>query len=71
MTANTRAATNNIRKLRKNHGLSVHELSDLLNVHWNTIYNWETGRTEPKSSQICALAELFGCDAETVMALTD
>ena len=62
---------NNIRNLRNSKGMTVLELSNLINVCTNTIYSWERGDTEPKSSQICALAEVFECDAETIMSLRD
>lgn len=61
--------SNNIRELRKKHGMSVDELADKMGVHTNTVYNWERGDTEPKSSQICVLSEIFECDAETILSL--
>ena len=45
--------------LRERAGLSHAELADLLGVQWRTIYNWESGTTEPKQDALVVLAEAF------------
>jgi len=44
--------------------VSVCELSQLLGVHRKTLYNWKAGMSEPLSSQVGKMAEIFGvtCD---------
>lgn len=60
---------NNIRKLRNQMKWTQEQLGNKLGVHSNTVKNWELGATDPKSPQIIAMAELFGCNAEQVMGL--
>ena len=45
---------------RVNVGLKVADVADLIGVNKATIYNWESGLTEPKAGQIALLVELYG-----------
>lgn len=62
---------NRIRELRKGKGLSQTQLAEKLGVHRNTVGNWEDGTTEPKSSNLTDMAQLFGCSVEHVMGLPE
>lgn len=62
---------NNIRRLRTEMQWTQEDLGQRLGVHHNTVGNWEDGTSEPRSSQIAAMAKLFGCSVETVMGLAD
>jgi len=45
---------------RVNAGITVVKVADLIGVNKATIYNWESGLTEPKAGQIALLVELYG-----------
>lgn len=62
---------NNIKVLREREGWSQELLGARVGVHFNTIGNWEDGTSEPRASQIAAMADLFGVSVETVMGLAD
>jgi transcriptional regulator with XRE-family HTH domain len=49
-----------IRELRDEFGWSQFELASRVGVTPSTVYNWESGRTEPRLSQLRALSEVFG-----------
>ena len=49
----------NIKNLRKVHGLDQATLAQTLNVSPKTISHWETNYTEPSISQLIALANYF------------
>jgi DNA-binding transcriptional regulator YiaG len=44
--------------LRKRLGLSANEVGTLLGISAQTIYNWETGKTRPRASQLPVIASL-------------
>jgi transcriptional regulator with XRE-family HTH domain len=63
---------NSIKELREGAGLSQAALADKLGgVHFNTIKNWEQGNSEPRSSDLIKLADVFGVSIERVMGLHD
>ena len=37
-----------IRDLRKALGLTAAEFAELLDSHWNTVFQWESGRRHPR-----------------------
>lgn len=53
-----------IQLLMLNRKISVIELSQLIGVNRKTIWRWKAGTTEPLSSQVGKLADIFGvtCD---------
>ena len=53
-----------IQLLMLNQKISVIELSQLIGVNRKTIWRWKAGTTEPLSSQVGKLADIFGvtCD---------
>lgn len=46
-------------KLRKRNNITQIELANLMNVKQYVISSWETGRSEPKISQIIKLSDIF------------
>lgn len=52
-----------ISELRKNEGLSQHDLADKLFVTDKAISSWENNRTEPSLEMIVKLSEVFDCSA--------
>lgn len=49
-----------IRELREAAGLTQLQLANRVGVTPSAVYNWETGRNEPKASQLRAVALVFG-----------
>lgn len=50
----------NIRRLRMQHGLSQRALAERLNVSFQAISKWESGRNYPDIETIVRLSRLFG-----------
>jgi transcriptional regulator with XRE-family HTH domain len=48
-----------IRELREARGLSPVEMAADLGVSLATIYNWETGKSEPRASMLRTIAEVL------------
>jgi transcriptional regulator with XRE-family HTH domain len=48
-----------IRDLREERGLSPVELAADLGVSLATIYNWETGKSEPRASMLREIADVL------------
>ena len=44
--------------------LTIQEVADALGVHRNAIYKWEHGKAKPRSDNLMALANLYGCAPE-------
>ena len=51
----------NLKQLRKSNNITQEELSELIDVHENTIRLWEKGVREPRSSDIKKLCAVFHC----------
>jgi transcriptional regulator with XRE-family HTH domain len=49
-----------IKQLRETKKLTQLELARQIEVTPSTIYNWESGRVEPRVGQLRKLAEVFG-----------
>lgn len=54
---------------RKAAGLTRGQACEQIGVHYNTMKNWEKGTTEPKATDLVALAELYGTTVEALMGL--
>ena len=50
-----------IQEWRKKRGLTLERLADLVGVHINTLFRWESGVREPRASDIQKLALALGC----------
>lgn len=62
---------NNIKSLRKERGLSQQVLADMVGVHKNTIINWETEATDPRSCDLVKLSETLGCTIEDIVLASE
>lgn len=60
----------NMKVERVKHNLTQEELSKQIGVHKNVISRWETGDTEPTSSNLIALCNLYGCSPEYLLDVT-
>ena len=56
--SNVRFNAKGLRSLRSRLGLSAQEFGSLLEVGQQTIYNWESGKTQPRRAQVPAIAAL-------------
>jgi transcriptional regulator with XRE-family HTH domain len=54
--------TINIRKYRKEKGLSQSDLAEQLNVTRQTVSSWENGKTYPDLDMVVQLSEVLGTD---------
>lgn len=59
--------TENLRKLRKQHGLSQSELAQKLFVSTQAISKWERGEALPDIAHTCRLSELFGVSTDSLL----
>ena len=57
----------NIKAIRKSKGLSQEELAIKLNVVRQTVSKWEQGISEPSTSNMIALAKLYGITPEELL----
>ena len=53
---------NKIRELRKKKGVTQEALASVLLVSPQAVSKWETGAAEPSTSNLLALAKLYGVD---------
>lgn len=51
-----------IRQLRKQKNISQEVLAQVLGVSFQAVSKWETGAAEPSTSNLLALAKLYGVD---------
>lgn len=58
---------NNIKKLRKAHGLTQVELSKKLGVTQGNLSAWETGRWQPDMDSLRKLCEILDCSADYLL----
>ena len=52
---------------RRRLGLSQEELASRLNVTRQAVSKWETGTSDPSTSNLLALAKLYGISAEELL----
>lgn len=62
---------NNMRLERVTRFLTINEVADQIGVHPNAIGRWERGEAEPTSSNLIALAHLYGCTPDWLLGLTN
>ncbi len=55
-----------IRELREAAGLTQVQLAAKLDVTPGAVYGWESGRSEPRASQLRAIARLFGVSMDMI-----
>ena len=56
-----------IKKLRKERNLTQEELAEQLNVTAQAVSKWENGTSDPSTSNLFALAKLFGVSVEDLL----
>ena len=59
----------NIRRLRKEAGLTQEQLADKLGVSYQSVSRWELGVTYPDMEMIPALTECFGVSADALLGM--
>ena len=59
-----------IMKLRKQQGWSQEELAMKLGVSRQSVSKWESGASDPSTTNLMALAKLFGTTAEELLKET-
>lgn len=59
----------NLKKAREAVGHSVADVAKELDVHSNTVNNWETGRSAPSSDYLAKLAVYYKCLADGLLGL--
>ena len=57
----------NIRRLRINRKMTQEELAGKMYVTRQAVSNWETGKNQPDTDTLIALAEVFGTDANELI----
>lgn len=63
---------NRIKELRKNKGVTVKELSEIIGISQSMLSNYENGNSEPRDKETWRkLADYFGVSVAYVMGLTD
>ena len=60
-----------IRKYRKEKGLSQDELAEKLGVSRQSISLWENGQTQPTIENILALARIFNVSTDAILGNTE
>lgn len=58
-------------ELRKEQGLSVVELSNLIGFSKSVIYFWENGQREPTAHALYALSKFFNVSTDYLLGLSD
>ena len=60
-----------IKKLRNENGLTQKDLSNMVNVTFQTVSKWENDENEPDVSTLKKLASLFGCSLDYLLSEED
>ncbi len=55
-----------ISAIRKNLKMNQHEFAEAVGVSTATVTNWETGRSEPRLSQLRSVSELSGVPMDNI-----
>lgn len=58
----TRTVARNVRRIRKEKGITIDELSEIVGVSLNTIYGWEHARHSMKTDTLSKVASALGID---------
>ena len=60
-----------IKQLRKSKGISQEELASMLKINRNYLSRIETGKSEPTSSILKNIAEIFSVDLNSLLDIID
>lgn len=61
----------NIRYIRKNYNLSLRKLGKMSGVSFVTIYDIETGRVDPRISNVIKIADALNVDVHNLLTEYD
>ena len=61
------ALAENIKALRKKKGMTQEELAEDLHISAQAVSKWESGASDPSTSNLLALAKLYGVSAEDLL----
>lgn len=56
-----------LKKKRKEYGKTLREVAEYLGVTLRTVFNYESGRTEPNNATLKKLAEYFNCTIDELL----
>lgn len=56
-----------LRKLRKERGLTQKDVSDAIGMSFRAVQSWERGENYPNAENIWKLSQLFGVDPNTLL----
>ena len=59
-----------IKQLRKKNDLTQEKLADYLCVSYQAVSKWESGASDPSTTNLMALAKLFSVEAEDLLKET-
>ena len=57
----------NIKFYRKKNQLTQDDIAEACNVTRQAVSKWESGASDPSTSNLLAIAKLFGTDAKTLL----
>mgnify|MGYP000844268620 CR=1 FL=1 len=60
-----------LKEIRKKLGITQGELASLIGVSETTVWNWENGKREPRSTEINKLAKVLGVSVSYLLGETD
>jgi len=61
----------NLKRIRKKHGITGKVLAEAINVSHPQIYNYENGVYEPSIDTLILIAKFFNCSVDYLLGLTD
>ena len=56
-----------IARLRIERDLTQAQLAEIIGVHRNMVYGWETGKFKPRGENLLKLADALNCDARDLI----
>jgi transcriptional regulator with XRE-family HTH domain len=68
--ARTKSLSRFLRAARETRGLSVAEVADRAGVAAMSVYNWEAGRSRPRSANLLALCKVLRVKPAEVQSMT-
>jgi transcriptional regulator with XRE-family HTH domain len=71
MVSETRLRGDRLRQLREKQGFSREKLAELLQIGTNPIYQYETEKSDPSSTIVAKIAQLFCVSTDYLFGLTD
>lgn len=60
-----------LNELKLSLNLKTKDIADLLNIKYDTYWNWESGRSQPPLEYLIKLSKLFNVSTDYLLGLTD